>query len=80
MQRSINHLLMIGRESHEGITNPETYLRHVLTVIADQSVNHRVAELLPWNLSLDASQAPFQYAQQLIQLFQTHCAEKIESS
>jgi hypothetical protein len=34
--------------------NPEMYLRHVLTVVVDHPVN-QVAELLSWNLQLDAN-------------------------
>ncbi len=41
---------LLGTAMLNGI-NPEAYLRHVLTVIADHSVN-RVDELLLWNVTL----------------------------
>ncbi|NCV86573.1 MAG: transposase domain-containing protein, partial [Oxalobacteraceae bacterium] len=40
----------LGTVKLNGI-NPEIYLRHVLSVIADYPVN-RVDDLLPWNVSL----------------------------
>jgi hypothetical protein len=41
---------LLGTVKLNGI-NPETYLRHVLSVIADHPVN-RIDELLPWNVKL----------------------------
>lgn len=40
----------IGSYRLNGI-DPESYLRHVLSVIADWPVN-RVGELLPWHVTL----------------------------
>lgn len=34
--------------------NPEAYLRQVLSVVADYSVN-QVADLLPWNVAIASS-------------------------
>ncbi len=42
---------MLGTAKLNGI-NPQTYLTHVLTVIADHKVN-QISELLPWNVKLE---------------------------
>jgi transposase len=43
---------LIGTCKLNGI-DPEAYLRHILSVLADWPIN-RVAELLPWNVDLTA--------------------------
>ena len=50
-ERAATMYSLLGTVKLNGI-NPETYLRHVLSVIADYPVN-RVDELLPWNLNLN---------------------------
>jgi len=49
-ERAATMYSLLGTVKLNGM-NPETYLRYVLSVIADYPVN-RVDELLPWNVSL----------------------------
>jgi hypothetical protein len=48
-ERAATMYSLLGTVKLNGM-NPERYLRHVLSVIADYPVN-RVSELLPWNVS-----------------------------
>ena len=47
-ERAAAFYSLIGTAKLNGL-NPELYLRHVLTHIADHPIN-RIAELLPWNI------------------------------
>ena len=49
-ERAATMYSLLGTVKLNGI-NPETYLRHVLNVIADYPVN-QVDDLLPWNLKI----------------------------
>lgn len=52
-ERAAAMYTLVGSAKLNGI-DPEAYLRHVLTVIADHPIN-RIAELLPWNVVLPAA-------------------------
>jgi transposase len=52
-ERAASIYSLIGTAKLNGV-DPETYLREVLTRIADHPVN-RIDELLPWNLAADRS-------------------------
>lgn len=49
--RAANFYTLIGTARLNGV-EPEAYLRHVLTHIADHPIS-RIDELLPWNVALD---------------------------
>lgn len=50
-ERAAAFYSLIGTAKLNGL-DPEAYLRHVLSIIADYPVN-QVADLLPWNVNLD---------------------------
>jgi hypothetical protein len=50
-ERAATLYSLLGTAKLNGI-NPQTYLTHVLTVIADHKVN-KISELLPWNVKLE---------------------------
>ena len=49
-QRAATIYSLLGSAKLNGL-DPELYLHHVLTLIADHPIN-RIDELLPWNVSL----------------------------
>jgi transposase len=55
-ERAAAMYTLIGTAKLNGL-DPEAYLRHVLTRIADHPIK-RIAELLPWNVDLAAVPAP----------------------
>ena len=55
-ERAANLYSLLGTAKLHGL-NPQSYLQHVLSRIADTKVSH-LDELLPWNVAAAISTAP----------------------
>ena len=57
-ERAAAMYTLLGSAKLNGI-DPELYLRHVLSIIADHPI-HRIEDLLPWNIELPKTGKPLQ--------------------